>query len=113
MKVTNNAQGPRGFNVMRELPDGSAAPEMVLLQPGESVDDVELTDANDRVFLGMVKTRDLLVEGATKAFQKTADATPEPQVQPVKPAADTREAVDPAKMDDRQVQNTKNKTPGV
>lgn len=107
MNVTNNAAGPRGFNVLKK-----GVPVMVLLQSGETIEDVELADKDDQAFLGMVKVRDLLVEKG-KGILKAAEDAAEPQVQPVKPAADTREAVDPAKMTPEQIADTKQRKPGV
>lgn len=89
MKVTNNAASPRGFNILVDK-----QPEMVLLQPGESIDDVTLVNPKDKAFLGMVKTRDLLVEDAPSVL-KSADKASETPSEPAKPAGETREAVDP------------------
>ena len=89
MKVTNNSGAPRGFNVMV-----NKQPQMVLLQPGETMEDVTLVNPKDEAFLGMVKTRDLLVEDAP-AVQKSAEKVADVPTEPAKPAGDTREAVDP------------------
>lgn len=108
MHVTNNAGGARGFNIKTKR--GQA--EMVMLQPGETIENVELIDDDDKAFLGMVKSRELLIEKGAKVL-KAAESAEVPQVEPVKPAADTREAVDPKKMDDEQRANTKQNKPAV
>lgn len=108
MNVTNNAAAARGFNIKTKR--GGA--EMVMLQPGETIENVDLVDEDDKAFLGMVKSRELLVEKGAKVL-KLAEAGDVAQVDPVKPAADTREAVDPKKMDDEQKANTKQNKPAV
>jgi hypothetical protein len=58
MRITNQAPGPRGFNA--RTADGSIT--QVMLQPGETVDDLEPLPAAS--FAGLVRSGDLILDGA-------------------------------------------------
>lgn len=61
-KVTNRADGARGFNV----PTASGGSRAVLLQPGESAD-VDLAAAAHHALAGMVRSGDLVLDEADDA----------------------------------------------
>jgi hypothetical protein len=58
-KITNHARGPRFFNVKGE---GDQASQLVLA-PGQTSEDVELVDPEDRVLVGMHRLGEISLDG--------------------------------------------------
>jgi hypothetical protein len=58
-KITNHARGPRFFNIKGE---GDQASQLVLA-PGQTSEDVELVDPEDRVLVGMHRLGEISLDG--------------------------------------------------
>ena len=69
MKITNTSKGIRTLQIKTK----GERIETRALAPGETVDDVEIVDQNDPVFMGLVETNELVVEAAAHGQSKKVD----------------------------------------